>query len=129
MIMSGKIDISKLKVLPEQHELDTARYFAERGHDIEFIPPNNSPNMHTPDIKMDGVEWEIKSPIGKSKRTIEQSFRKAVLQSRYIIFDLRRVNISEVQAVRELEHRFNTKRYLRRLLVIKKSGELLDYSR
>ena len=82
--MSGKIDISNLKVPPEKHELETARFFAQRGHDIEFIPPNNSPNIHTPDIKMDGVEWEIKSPVGKSKRTIEQSFRKAVMQSRYI---------------------------------------------
>ena len=51
--MAGKIDISQLKVPPEKHELETAWYFAEQGHDIEFIPPNNSPHMHTPDIIMD----------------------------------------------------------------------------
>ena len=47
----GIIDTSKLRVLPEKHEYETARYFADRGHDIEFIPPSNSPNMRTPDFK------------------------------------------------------------------------------
>ena len=28
--MSGKVDISKLKTPPEKHELETAKYFAER---------------------------------------------------------------------------------------------------
>lgn len=127
--MSGKVDISKLKNPPEKHELATARYFAELGYEVEFIPPNNTPKMHTPDIVMNGVAWEIKSPIGKSKRTIEQSFRKAVLQSRYIIFDLRRANLHETQCINELKHRFNTKTYVKRLLIIKKDGELLEFSR
>ena len=127
--MAGKIDISQLKVPPEKHELETARYFAKQGHDIEFIPPSNSPNIHTPDIKMDGVEWEMKSPVGKSRRTIEQIFRKAVKQSKYLIFDLRRINISESECIKELEHRFNTKTYVKRLLIIKKSGELVTFSR
>lgn len=124
--MSGKIDISQLKIPPEKHELDTARYFAERGHDIEFIPPNNSPNMHTPDIKMDGVEWEIKCPSGKSARTIENNFRKAAKQSHYIIFDLRRCSIPESQSLVRLKKEFDD-RHAKRLLVILKSGVLVEF--
>ena len=107
--MSGKIDISKLKVPPEKHELETARYFSKLGHDIEFIPPNNSPKMHTPDIKMDGVEWEIKCPSGKSSRTIENNFRKAIKQSSYIIFDLRRCSIPEAQSLTRLQKEFDSR--------------------
>lgn len=53
--MSGIIDISKLKIPPERHELDVANYFAKLGYNIEFIPPSNIPEIHTPDILMDGV--------------------------------------------------------------------------
>ena len=35
--MSGIIDTSKLKVLPERHELETAKYFADLGYDIVFL--------------------------------------------------------------------------------------------
>ena len=75
--MSGKIDISKLKVPPEKHELDTARFFADRGHDIEFIPPSNIPGLHRPDILMMGIEWEIKCPKGKGKNTISRNLKIA----------------------------------------------------
>ncbi|MBQ8151859.1 MAG: hypothetical protein IJ070_03735 [Firmicutes bacterium] len=126
---TGKIDTSGLRSLPEKHEYDTARYFADRGHDVTFIPPNNSPKMHTPDFAMDGLDWEVKCPQGKSKRTIENNFRHAMLQSENIIFDLRRSNLSEDKSVAELEHRFAQKRNVKRLLVIKRNGALLTYTR
>ena len=125
----GKIDTSKLRALPEKHEYDTARYFADRGHDITFIPPNNSPKMHTPDFSMDGLDWEVKCPTGTSKRTIENNFRHAMLQSDNIIFDLRRSNLPEDKSISELERRFEQKRNVKRLLVIKKNGALLTYTR
>ena len=125
----GKIDISQLKTLPERHELETADYLANLGYDIEFIAPRNSPNVHTPDIFMDGVSWEIKCPKGKSKRTIENNFRKAKQQAENIIFDLRRINIPEEKCMLELKRRFAQKRDVKRLLIIKKSGELLKFLR
>ena len=48
--MSGIINISKLKIPPERHELDVAKYFSELGYDIEFIAPSKIPDIHTPDI-------------------------------------------------------------------------------
>ena len=127
--MSGKIDISKLNTPPEKHELDTAKYFAELGYDIEFIRPSNIPEIHTPDILMDGIEWEIKCPKGKGKRTIENCFRQAVLQSDCIIFDLRKSNRAEEKIIKELERRFDQKRGVKRLLVIKRNGSLIKFDR
>ena len=69
----GTIDISRLNSPPEKAEFETAKYFAELGKDIVFIDPSDIPNQHTPDIKMDGAEWEIKCPTGDSKRTIENN--------------------------------------------------------
>ena len=127
--MSGIIDISNLNTPPEKHELDTAKYFSNLGYDIVFLSPSNIPGAHTPDIRMDGIEWEMKAPTGKGKRTIEKIFSQAVSQSSNIIFDLRRINIPEKQCISQLEHRFKAKTNAKRLLVIKKDGELLKYEK
>lgn len=75
---------------------------------------------------MDGIEWEIKSPQGKAKRTIEQNFRHAIEQSLYIIFDLRRINVPESKCLSQLEKEFNS-RHAKRLLIIKKNGDLVEF--
>ena len=57
--MTGRIDISQLNIPPDKSEFAVAKYFAELGKDIVFIPPSAIPGQHRPDILMDGVEWEI----------------------------------------------------------------------
>lgn len=59
--------------LPEKHELETATVFTGTGVDVEFIVPNRTRGTKTPDIRMDGLDWEIKVPKGSSSRTIENS--------------------------------------------------------
>ena len=78
---------------------------------------------------MDGVEWEIKCPIGKSKRTLENNMRKALKQSQNIIFDLRHLKLSEKSSITQLEYEFNNRKRIKKLLIIKKDGELLVYKR
>ena len=124
----GKIDISYLDYPPEKHEFETAKYFADMGKDIVFHRPSEIKGEHTPDISMDGFEWEIKSPQGSSKRTIENNFRNAVVQSRYIIFDLRRIKLHDNQCVAKLEKEYKARRYLKKLLIIKKDGTLVEIS-
>ena len=92
-----------------------------------FIRPSSIPNQHRPDIEMDGLEWEMKAPTGSGKRNIEYNFRKAVAQSKNIIFDLRHVKMPEHQCIAQLEKEFSERPYLNKLFVIKKNGELLVY--
>ena len=127
--MGGIIDISKLKTPPEKHELETARFFAERGNNIVFIPPSNSPNVHMPDIEMNGVEWEIKCPQGKSKRTIENNFRIAIRQSKNIIIDLRRIHLPESICIDQIKKEYNLRPYIKKILVITKNNQLIILSR
>lgn len=125
--MPGKIDLSALYAKPEQSELETAKYFADLGKDIRFIRPSMTPNQHTPDIVMDGVEWEIKCPVGNSKRTIENNIRKALLQSHNVIFDLRNLKLLESVGISKLEKEYKINSQLKRLYIIRKNGELLSY--
>lgn len=125
--MTGRIDISYLNCPPEKSEFSVAKYFADMGKDIVFIPPSAIPGQHRPDILMDGVEWEIKCPEGNSKRTIENNMRKALLQSRNVIFDLRHIKLPEKDSIQQLEHQYSIRSQLRKMYIIKKDGELLSF--
>ena len=127
--MIGRIDVSELISPPEPLEFETAKYFASLGKNVVFILPSHIPNQHSPDIRMDGVEWEIKCPIGKSKRTLENNMRKALKQSQNIIFDSRHLKLSEKSSITQLEYEFNNRKRIKKLLIIKKDGELLVYKR
>ena len=127
--MSGIIDISKLNTPPEKHELATAKYFAHLGYEITFLRPSNIKQVHTPDISMDGHEWELKCPQGKGKHTIEHNIRNALSQSRYIIIDLRRIGIPMEKCLSQLQKEYDIRKDIKKLLVITKSQELLEFSR
>ena len=125
----GTIDISRLKTPPEKSEFETAKYLAEKGKNIVFIRPSSIPNQHRPDILMDGLEWEIKCPKGKSRRTIENNKRKAIMQSHNIIFDLRHIKLSEDKSIAKLEHEFKINTRLKKIYIIKKDWTLLFYKK
>lgn len=123
----GSIDVSQLNRPPEPHEFDTAKYFADMGKDIAFLKPAAIPNVHTPDILMDGVEWEIKCPEGNGKRTIEKIICKAELQSHYIILDLRWIKIPEKQCLSQIQLNFESKPKIKKILVITKGLRLIVF--
>lgn len=52
-------------VVLRTHENATAVFLTEQGFDIELIPTSNIQGVHTPDIKMHGVKWEMKAPTGE----------------------------------------------------------------
>ena len=55
------------------HEKITADFLSAKGLDVTFIPPNRSNNTKTPDIKMLGEKWEIKSPTRRTARGIKNT--------------------------------------------------------
>ena len=123
--MIGRIDVSKLISPPEPLEFETAKYFASLGKNVVFILPSHIPNQYSPDIRMDGVEWEIKCPIGKSKRTLENNMRKALKQSQNVIFDLRHLKLSEKSSITQLEYEFNNRKRIKKLLIFKRMASCL----
>lgn len=80
-------------VFVDVHEKIAVDFLATQlGNDITFLKPNRSKGAKTPDIEMNGLRWEIKSPAGKSSRTLENNLRLALRQSPNIILDLRRMD-------------------------------------
>ncbi|WP_052570531.1 hypothetical protein [Endomicrobium proavitum] len=124
----GRI-IIPLKHLPQQHELETAQFFANHGKIVEFIMPNRSKGIKNADIKMDSILWEIKSPFNDSQRTIEHLLRKALKQSKNIIFDLRRLKVSDAKCITQIKYQFKLIKGINRIIIITKYHNILDFKK
>ncbi len=113
----------------QDHEFVTVKYFLERGYDVELIPRTHIKDFHTPDIVMGGITWEIKAPIGNGKKTIENVMQGAAGQSRNVIIDLFRSKMPEDVAIKGYEAFFKNSKRIKRIKIIKKNRELLDFSK
>ena len=124
MVKVGKIIPNGVSL--EKHENNTIVFFTNLGHSIELIPPSNTPKVKSPDFIMDGKAWEMKSPQGGSRVTVEHAFKRAAKQSENIILDLRRTKIPTNQAETSIKKLFKTSRRVRALKVITREQELID---
>ena len=116
-------------VVLETHENATVVYFTQLGFDIELIPPSQLKGTRTPDIRMNGFEWEVKAPTGNSSNTIKRAFKTAIRQSENIIFDLRSSQLTDEVNITRLEKEFEDIKRAKRLLIITKTQGLIEKSK
>lgn len=115
-------------VILESHELMTAVFLTEQGHTIELIPKSEIEGVHTPDLIMDNeLKWEMKTPSGKSKTTIDNQFKRASKQCPHLILDCRRMKRTNDQIFREAKRQFELSIIITRLILITKAGKALDF--
>ena len=127
--MKKKGKITPNGVVLKTHENATAVFLTEQGFDVELIPTSNIEGVHTPDIKMDGLKWEMKAPLGEGNQLMENTIQRALKQSQNIIVDLRHTKRHQTKCLRELEKQFSNKKGIKRLKVITKSGKTLDFEK
>jgi hypothetical protein len=116
----------------DAHEKKAVDFIAiERGANVTFLIPNRQKGRKTPDIEMNGLLWEIKSPKGKSPRTIENNLRLAILQSTYIILDLRRLDgrVPTRKHLAEIDRQFKLAKSIRHIIVITREEAAVDFKR
>ena len=116
-------------VVLKHHENATVVFLTELGFDVDLIPPSNIEGVHTPDVRIQGLEWEMKAPTGEGKYLMANTIQRAVKQSRNVIIDLRHAKRHQAKCIRELENEFKKSGSLKRLKIITKSGKTLDFER
>jgi len=115
---------------PESHEVDAAFILARHFNcEVIFIIPKVDYKRKTPDIIMNGVEWEMKSPIGASRATIENQFRRASQQSKNIIIDTRRSSLAFEVYIKSVAFEMKKRRYIKNVLLIDKYGEVVVFEK
>ncbi len=114
----------KIKPYPADHEISAAliiaTYFKD---DVIFI--KRSQNSKTADFQINGKIWELKSPIGNGKRTIQNNLRKADRQSPNIILDLRRCKMHSSQAMSKINFELSKAHNISNLIVIQKNQKVI----
>lgn len=123
----GKGKITPNGVVLKTHENATVVFLTEQGYDVELIPKSNTPGLHSPDIIMDGLRWEMKAPKGEGKYLINNTIQKAVKQSRNIIIDLRRTKRHQSKCLREIKNEVEKSKSIDRLIVITKGSKILVF--
>ena len=114
---------------PEPHEIQTALFLRKLGHEVKFLAPANQDGVKTPDILMDGLKWEIKSPVSNASITIEYAFRSALKQSDNVIFDLRRSKTSDAANIAKIKYQvalLKRKGLKRAFVIAKNDSRLID---
>ena len=109
---------------PWPHELRAAKVLASAGYKVEFIMPRQ--NLPTADILLDGIEYEMKSPLSGNTNSLEHLLKKGLLQSHNLIIDTSRLKkTSDAQIYRFLVAQYRKREQLKRLLLINKQAKII----
>jgi hypothetical protein len=116
---------TELADTPKEHELSAAIILAYHFKtNVTFLRPEA---RKTPDIDVSGTMWEIKSPMGNGKKTIDNNLRAGRKQSHFIVLDLRRAKLHQSKALAHIRHYLTSGPHtIRGLKVITKTGEIID---
>ena len=109
---------------PWPHEMRVANILALAGHYVEFLPENQ---LHTADIRLDGVEYEIKSPESFNSNTLEHKLKDATKQSPNLIIDSSRMRGIRDDKIRMfLTNQARKQKQIKKMLFITKKGQIID---
>ncbi|HVV25842.1 MAG TPA: hypothetical protein VHC21_02320 [Candidatus Saccharimonadales bacterium] len=110
---------------PKDHELSAALILAYHFKtDVIFLRPEAK---KTPDIDVGGTKWEIKSPRGNGKKTIDNNLRTARKQSRNVVLDLRRTKLHRSKSAARINYYLSAGPHrIKRLKIITKTQKIID---
>ena len=112
---------------PRPHEDRAAKIIANLlKSDIIFIRRFQS---KTPDLYIlrTNTRWELKSPIGGSKHTIQNNLRNTDGQSENVILDLTRAKLTDRQGISRAREFLRTENSrIKHLKILTKKNELID---
>jgi hypothetical protein len=110
---------------PKDHEISAALILANHyfKSDVTFLRPESN---KTPDIEVNNSKWEIKSPMGNGKKTIENNLRAARRQSKHIVIDLRRIKMHRMRAISRIRYFLSKQAHIKRVIIITKDESVID---
>ena len=111
---------------PWPHEMRVAEILSLAGHYVEFLEEGN---LHTADIKLDGIEYEIKSPESFNSNTLEHKLKNATKQSPNLIIDTSRIKkVRDLKVRNFLVSQMQKQKQIKKIIMITKHGQIVDIS-
>ena len=116
-------------ISPWDHELKTAHVLAQYGHIVEFVGVSYGHKLKTADVMIDGVPYEIKSPVASKLSAVERNLKRAYYQSTNIVFDSRRMKrLPDKSIQKDLIKQFRLTKNIKHILFVNRKHELIDIS-
>lgn len=107
------------------HELRVAKILCDAGYTVEFIPEKN--NIKTPDIKLDGILFEIKSPRSSNTNSLEHTLKNGLKQCNNLMIDTSRIKDARNEnIIRFLMSQKQARKQIKRLVLITKDNKIID---
>ena len=111
---------------PWPHEERIATILKEAGHVVEFIPESAH---KTADIKLDGIEYEIKSPRSSKVSMLEKNLKRASYQCKNIIIDSSRIKSIKDSSIRNfLITKLKTQKTISNIIFVDRKRNIIDIS-
>jgi Contact-dependent growth inhibition CdiA C-terminal domain len=112
---------------PKDHEMKAALIVANEyfKFDVIFLRPEV---YKTPDLKVKDTKWELKSPLGNGKKTIENNMRAARKQSEHLVLDFSRMKLHQTKAISNINYylKNSSSNQFKRVIVITKDRKILE---
>ncbi len=125
----GKIIIPRIANV-WHHELLTAKALAEAGYNVEFLATKSTRYEKSPDVLIDGRQWEIKSPRADKLSAVERNLKRATRQSGNIVVDSQRMHkIHDSSILKVLMKKYKQQKTIKRLLFVNRKREVIDMSK
>ena len=119
---------SDYKIQPA--ELDAASILADYYKtDIRVLSPSKDYKVKTADFVINGVSYELKSPITKSVRSIENMIHLATKQSGNVVVDISKSKITEKRMIKLCEDLLKYYKKLNKIVLIVKNKKVLEFSK
>lgn len=90
---------------------------------IDFIKRSNT--AKSADLLINNIIWEVKSPIGNGKRTMQNNIRTADDQSPNVIINLARCKMRTNVAINRIRYELSRANKVKHLLVVCKNGKVI----
>jgi hypothetical protein len=122
VIIPGSIDTP-----PEPHEIASAQILARHYNTVvEFIKPNISYKIKSPDFKMNNISWELKCPTGNSKKhTIKDQFERSK-GKHHLIINGQYTPLTDDHIIGRFGFELEKHKDIRRLIYITKEQKVLE---
>lgn len=102
------------------------------GKDVAFVPKINYPlGIQTPDYLIDGEQFDLKSPTGKSKELLYNMVSKKKKQASNFIFDVTSCPLSDDEIKRQIKALYFSRhtRFVDKIVVMRDKEILKVYER
>ena len=126
--LKANVEIPRnLDQFPEPHEISAAWVLADYfDTEVVFLRCRTGYRQHSADVEISGAEWEIKSPKSDNLKKVKENLADAAHQAKYATIDLRRTSIPDDTLIEFLTKLSKTKRTIKWVLAIVKTGEVVE---